>query len=166
MTEFGPKQIQHLEELPEFKKFADDLKNAIWLGSNGKVLNMQIFVKYPGYKITAPHQDGAYLEAPDKKNITLWVPIQDVNNNNSCMFYVSRSHKKGLIPHKNIGTQVRTRTGKTGFSLSCDKYKLEKFTEVPMKVGDVLVHDQFCVHYSSTNNTDKPRIALTCIIEL
>lgn len=65
LTEFGPKQIQHLEGVEFFKKFSDNLKRITNI--EGDVLNMQIFIKYPDYKITSPHQDGAYFDDPQKK---------------------------------------------------------------------------------------------------
>jgi len=164
MTEFGPKQIQHLEDREWFKNFANDLSNLINIG--GDVLNMQIFMKYPSYKITSPHQDGAYFDNPDRKIITFWVPLHDVNVDTSCMHYLPNSHLNGLIEHKPIGNVIRTRSGKTGQSLTLDKFPLEDFIPVPMNVGDVLVHDQLCVHYSNQNKTNKKRIALTCVFEI
>lgn len=164
MTEFGPKQIQHLERRYWFKIFAERLK-AI-MNVKGEILNMQVFIKYPDYKITYPHQDGAYFDVSNKQIITFWVPIQDVDDINSCMYYVPTSHINGLIEHVPVGSVVRTRSGKTGQSLGCDKYKLDEFISVPMKKGDVLIHDQFCVHYSSSNKTDKKRIALTCVLDI
>lgn len=164
MTEFGPKQIQHLEDRDFFKRFAGMLQYIAMI--EGTILNMQTFVKYPNYKITSPHQDGAYFDNPDRKIYTFWVPIQDVSEETSCMHYIPKSHLDGLIQHNPIGTKIRTRSGKTGQSMSCDKYNLDEFVSVPMKRGDVLIHDQLCVHYSSSNKTNKKRIALTCIIEI
>jgi hypothetical protein len=40
------------------------------LGYKGTVINMQYFVKHPNYKITAPHQDGAYFEDNDSDILT------------------------------------------------------------------------------------------------
>ena len=130
-----------------------------------KVLNNQYFCKPPNYKMTSAHQDNAYFES-DKKVYTFWIPLQDVDVLNSCMFYVPGSHKKGLVEHKIIGTNVRTRTGKTGFSLYSDYYKNVEFVKVPMKVGEILVHDKDCMHFSSPNISDDYRIAITSIMEI
>ncbi len=163
MTEFGPKQIQHLEKRFWFQTFADNL--SMVSGIEGDILNMQIFIKYPNYKITYPHQDGVYFDDRSKKIFTFWVPLQDVYPENSCMHYVPKSHLNGLLEHKQVGSIVRTRTGKTGQSLGCDVFSLDEFVPVPMKSGDVLIHDQYCVHYSSINKSEVPRMALTCIID-
>lgn len=154
------KQIQNLN----FNELNDLLVKLIG-GNEFKLLNNQYFCKPPNYKMTSAHQDNAYFGS-DKKVYTFWIPLQDVDLLNSCMFYVPGSHKNGLVEHKSIGTNVRTRTGKTGFSLYSDYYKNNDFVKVPMKKGEILVHDRNCMHFSSPNLTDDYRIAITSIIEL
>lgn len=130
-----------------------------------EVLNNQYFCKPPNYKMTSAHQDNAYFESTD--NIyTFWIPLQDVDVLNSCMFYVPKSHLQGLLPHKAIGTNVRTRTGKTGLSLYSDFYRNSDFVKVPLKKFQILVHDKNCMHFSSPNLTDDYRIAITCILKV
>lgn len=129
------------------------------------VLNNQYFCKPPHYKETSAHQDNAYFES-DEKIFTFWIPLQDVNVLNSCMFYVPGSHKKGLVEHKPIGTNIRTRTGKKGVSLYSDVYKNQDYLAVPMNAGSILVHDKNCMHFSSPNLSDDYRIAITAIIKL
>ncbi len=163
--EHGIKQIQNLQDTGFFLFLAEDLKNLIGK-PDAKVLNMQYFIKYPNYKITSPHQDGFYFDAPDKTILTFWIPLMDVTPENSCMFYVPGSHKNGVLPHEAVGTQLRTRTGKTGYSQYCQDYEIDEFNAVPLKAGEIVVHDQFAVHYSSENHTDSRRIAVTCIMEI
>lgn len=129
------------------------------------VLNNQYFCKPPHYKETSAHQDNAYFES-DEKVYTFWIPLQDVDIFNSCMFYVPGSHKRGLVEHKPIGTNVRTRTGKKGFSLYSDVYKNTDYVKVPMKAGQILVHDKNTMHFSSPNLSDEYRLAVTAIIKL
>lgn len=159
------KQIQNLN----FGDLNLFLANLIGLGLNYKkdfeVLNNQYFCKPPNYKMTSAHQDNAYFESQDKV-YTFWIPLQDVDILNSCMFYVPGSHKNGLVEHKAIGTNVRTRTGKTGYSLYSDYYKNSEFVKVPMKKGEILVHDKDCMHFSSPNLSDDYRIAITSIIKV
>jgi ectoine hydroxylase-related dioxygenase (phytanoyl-CoA dioxygenase family) len=151
-----------LENRPEFAEIGNALREYF---GGGNILNMQIFIKHPHYKITAPHQDGAYFE-PNKNIVTFWMPTQKITEQNSCLYYKPGSHKQGLREHTKSGTTIRTRTGKTGYSLECYEEKLEDFVPVLMEVGDVLVHDQFTLHYSSTNHTEEKRMAVTCILEL
>ena len=154
------KQIQNLN----FEGVNNILANLIG-AKKFKVLNNQYFCKPPNYKMTSAHQDNAYFES-NRKVYTFWIPLQDVDILNSCMFYVPGSHKQGLVEHKVIGTNVRTRTGKTGFSLYSDYYRNKDFVKVPMKMGEILVHDKDCMHFSSPNLSDDYRIAITSIIEI
>lgn len=157
------KQIQNCQNWKIFHELAMAIKD---MGYDGEVLNMQYFIKHPEYKITAPHQDGAYFDSVDDDILTFWIPLHDVNTETSTMFYVDWDGKREIIPHEECGSNVRTRTGKTGMSQYTSEYPLESFTPVELSYGDCVVHNQFSVHYSNENTTDKPRIAITCIIKL
>jgi hypothetical protein len=155
------KQIQHVNFGGMFNEILSELIGA----EEYEVLNNQYFCKPPNYKMTSAHQDNAYFDS-DENVFTFWIPLQDVDVLNSCMFYVPESNLKGLLPHKIIGTNVRTRTGKTGYSLYSDWYKNSEFVKVPMKKGEVLIHDKNTMHFSSPNLSDDYRIAITCIMRV
>lgn len=155
------KQIQNLH----FGIVNDMLVNLIAPDRKFTVLNNQYFCKPPHYKETSAHQDNAYFES-NSDVFTFWIPLQDVDIENSCMFYVPGSHRYGLVEHKPIGTNVRTRTGKTGFSLYSDVYKNDEYVKVPMSAGQILVHDKNTMHFSSPNLSDEYRLAVTAIIKL
>jgi len=156
------KQIQNLQNRPEFKA----LSNILLEDFDGEILNMQYFIKHPTYKITAPHQDGAYFNDTDSDIYTCWIPLHDVTIENSCMHYIDWDGKREILPHDAIGKNIRTRTGKTGYSQYTSVYDLDEFKPVEVSYGDFIVHNQFAVHYSSINKTETPRIAVTCIIKL
>ena len=154
------KQIQNLN----FGDLNQMLAQLIHKDKEFKVLNNQYFCKPPHYKETSAHQDNAYFES-DSEVYTFWIPLQDVDVLNSCMFYVPGSHLKGLLEHKPIGTNVRVRTGTKGVSLYSDVYKNSDYVSVPMKVGQILAHDKNCMHFSSPNLSDEYRLAITAIIK-
>lgn len=158
------KQIQNCQNFDMFHYLGKYIKND--LGYDGEILNMQYFIKHPDYKITAPHQDGAYFDSVDDDILTFWIPLHDVNTNTSTMFYADWDGKREIIKHEDCGSNVRTRTGKTGMSQYTSEIPMDMFTPVELKYGDCVVHNQFSVHYSNENKTDKPRIAVTCIIKL
>lgn len=160
-TQLGDiKQIQNLD-FGMLNSMLAELLNA----KHFTVLNNQYFCKPPNYKMTSAHQDNAYFES-NEKIYTFWIPLQDVDVLNSCMFYVPESHKNNLVEHKSIGSNIRTRTGKTGCSLYSDHYSNDEFVKVPMKMGDILVHDKNCMHFASPNLTDHYRISITSIIKI
>jgi ectoine hydroxylase-related dioxygenase (phytanoyl-CoA dioxygenase family) len=158
------KQIQKCENFSVFIEISKHIKQH--LGYDGEILNMQYFIKHPEYKITAPHQDGAYFDNNDDDILTFWIPLHDVDVETSTMFYTNWNGKREIIKHENCGSNLRTRTGKTGMSQYTSEIPMENFTPVELKYGDCVVHNQFSVHYSNENSTSKPRIAITCIIKL
>lgn len=125
---------------------------------------MQIFNKHSGYKITKPHQDGSYFGCDNY--VTFWIPLQDVNIHNSCLYYLNGSHKCGALKHESNGSIVRTRSGVTGLSLECVNTHISDYTPIIMKRGDMICHHPYTLHYSSTNTTQDIRTALTCIVKL
>lgn len=154
------KQIQNLD-FGVINQYLTELVG----GNDYERLNNQYFCKPPNYKMTSAHQDNAYFNS-EERVLTFWIPLQDVDLLNSCMFYVPGSHKKRLVEHKPIGTNVRTRTGATGVSLYSDVYKNSEFVKVPMKAYNVLVHDSNTMHFSSANQTDEYRLAITAILKI
>ena len=154
------KQIQNLD----FGDLNEMLAQLIHTDRDFEVLNNQYFCKPPHYKETSAHQDNAYFES-ESEIYTFWIPLQKVDVMNSCMFYVPGSHLEGLLEHKPIGTNVRVRTGTKGFSLYSDVYKNSDYLSVPMTVGEILVHDKNCMHFSSPNLSDNYRLAITAIIK-
>lgn len=158
------KQIQNCQKFRVFNEISKHIKNV--LGYDGEILNMQYFIKHPNYKITSPHQDGAYFDNIDDDILTFWIPLHDVDISTSTMFYIDWDGKREIIKHNNCGTNVRTRTGKTGMSQYTSEYQLDDFKPVILKYGDLVVHNQFAVHYSNENSTNKARVAITCIMKL
>jgi ectoine hydroxylase-related dioxygenase (phytanoyl-CoA dioxygenase family) len=164
-TEEGKiKQIQNLHLLPKFKSLETFIKDD--LGYEGEVLNMQYFIKPPGYKMTSPHQDGAYFEDNDSDILTFWIPLHSVKVDNSCMHYLPWDGKREIKTHVPCGSNVRTRTGKTGYSMFNNEFDLSLYEPVELDLGDAVVHNQFSLHYSSVNKKSFSRVALTCILKL
>ena len=157
-----PKQIQHLEILPEFKKIGNLLKNMYNI--EGEIINMQLFVKVPNSKITKPHQDGAYFQADNY--VTFWIPLQDVDELNSCLHYLDNSFDKGLLDHKISGSTFRVRSCVPGYSLEYNDICLSNYKPIKMKKGDILCHHPYTLHFSDKNFTKESRMALTCIIKI
>ncbi len=156
------KQVQHLEMIDSIRNIGQSIID--YLSIDGQIVNMQIFIKHPEYKITKPHQDGAYFQSD--KYLTFWIPLQDVNEENSCLYYLDNSHRYGLLEHNETGSVVRTRTGVKGLSLEYKNSELSQYKPAPMNKGDMICHHPYTLHYSSTNKTNDFRVALTCIVKL
>jgi ectoine hydroxylase-related dioxygenase (phytanoyl-CoA dioxygenase family) len=159
------KQIQNLHNIHEYRLYYEYLMHLFDL-KNTEVLNMQYFIKHPNYKITAPHMDGAYFDDVDSDIFTFWIPLQKVSIENSTMFYKKWNGNRDIIEHSPCGSNIRTRTGKTGISQYIVEADMCEYEPIKLNYGDLVVHNQFTAHYTNENKTEEPRIALTCIIKI
>ncbi len=110
--------------------------------------NMQYFNKPPGIgKPTPPHQDGYYFMLEPNEAVTMWLGLEDVDEENGCVRYVRGSHRRGMRPHGKTAT--------LGFSQGITDYGREDDTEVWMatKPGDLLVHHSLTIHRADANNS-------------
>ena len=70
-------------------------------------VNMQFFNKPPGIGQPTPsHQDGYYFMLEPNEAVTMWLALDDVDEENGCVRYVRGSHLKG--PKNLITTGTRT----------------------------------------------------------
>lgn len=119
--------------------------------------NMQYFNKPPGIGApTPPHQDGYYWKITPMEGLTMWLALEDVDEENGCVRYVPGSHRRGFRSHGKTGT--------LGFSQGITDYgPADTAVEVCMnaKPGDLLVHDAYTIHRADGNHsTTRTRQAL------
>lgn len=119
--------------------------------------NLQWFNKPPGVgQPTPPHQDGYYFMLEPNAAVTMWLALDEVDEENGCVRYVPGSQRHGLRAH--------TRTDTLGFSQGIPDYGIEdRRSEVamPAKPGDLLAHHALTVHRADGNrSTNRTRRAL------
>ena len=136
-----------------FRTIAEQL-----LGSAVIAKNLQYFSKPPGVGLpTPPHQDGYYFMLDPCDAVTMWLALDDVDETNGCVRYVTGSHRTGMRPHG------RTRT--LGFSQGIQDYPLDSDSRdevaILAKPGDLLVHHAMTIHRADGNaSADRQRRAL------
>lgn len=111
----------------------------------------QFVTKYPDAKSGKSdfpwHQDNGYSKGiTPATNITVWVALEDVNEQNGCVYVMPNSHKGGLRDH---GTRA-------------ESWHLTVAVEgngVPaiLKAGEAVAFTGLTLHRSLLNNTDQPR---------
>ena len=150
------KQIQHLElhdswfhtlftDSP-FRQLAETL-----LGGECVPMNLQYFNKSPrANKPTPPHQDGYYFMITPCEAVTMCLALDEVDDQNGCICYLSGSHREGLLPH--------SRTNTLGFSQGIENYfgKQSSSNEIAIHAspGDLLAHDALTVHRADANTSE------------
>lgn len=136
-----------------FEKLASTL-----LQTEVRGVNMQYFNKPPGIsQPTPPHQDGYYFMLEPSEAVTMWLALEDVDEETGCVRYVNGSHLLGLRPHRQTQT--------LGFSQGILDFgtKADVSNEVPFpaKPGDLLVHHALTIHRADKNrSTTRSRKAL------
>jgi phytanoyl-CoA hydroxylase len=113
--------------------------------------NVEYFNKPPRIgKSTPPHQDAFYFNIKPTQAVTMWIALEDADEQNGCVSYLSGSHKKGMRPHG--------RTSTIGFSQSITDYgtaeDLANLKSFPAKPGDLLIHHAMTVHTAGPNTTE------------
>jgi len=148
------KQIQRLFQWDEFfarlflqSRFfalAEHLLERPVLGKN-----MQYFNKPPGIGLPTPaHQDGHYWKITPMEGLTMWLALDEVDEENGCVRYIPGSHRAGLRPHGKTGT--------LGFSQGITDYgAADTAREVCMvaQPGDLLVHAAEAIHRADGNRS-------------
>ncbi len=95
------------------------------------------------------HQDNGYVAIDPPTNVTVWIALDDVDENNGCVYVLPRSHEKGLLDHRRK---------------SEDNWHLTVPVEgegVPavLKAGEAVAFTGLTLHRSKLNHTDRPRRA-------
>ncbi|SIT11477.1 Phytanoyl-CoA dioxygenase (PhyH) [Zobellia uliginosa] len=96
------------------------------------------------------HQDAAYwIDLPDKRSVSCWIALDDVYEENGCMWFAPRCDTN-LLKHTH---------SKEGGALTID-VSPKNGRPIPLKAGGCTFHDGFTLHYSKGNSTNGPRRAL------
>jgi phytanoyl-CoA hydroxylase len=137
----------------QFEKLA-----GILLGEGVKGKNMQYFNKPPAIGLpTPPHQDGYFFKLKPNHALTMWIALEDVDEENGCVRYVDRSHKWGMRAH--------SKSGVLGFSQSIADFGIENDREneiaFPCKAGHLIAHHSLTIHRADGNQSrERTRRAL------
>lgn len=120
------------------------------LGGDVVSKGVEYFNKPPKIgRATPPHQDGYYFMIDPCEAVTIWLALDDVDDENGCLRYVRGSHLKGLRAH--------LRTDTLGFSQGigdfgdADTAEEVKFHAHP---GDALVHHAMTIHRAEGNTSE------------
>ena len=157
------KQIQHMGD---HDSWFHDLFHVGQFRQTAEVLlrgpvvpkNMQFFNKAPCIgQPTPPHQDGFYFMLEPCEAVTMWLALDDVDQENGCVRYVRGSHKRGMREH------ARTQT--LGFSQGIVDFPTDQDRESevpkPAEPGDLLAHHALTIHRAEGNrSTNRSRRAL------
>lgn len=101
------------------------------------------------------HQDWNIVDEQKDTVYLLWIPIQDVDENNGTIFLIEKSHilfenyRSGSFPSVRISRQY---------------LPSEKVKTIQLKVGEILIYNPAIFHGSYKNNTTSDRVVATAMV--
>lgn len=121
-----------------------------FLGPDVDLYWNQTVFKYPeGEKVFPWHQDDAYTPVTPAPYLTLWLAINDANEENGCISVLPGSHHMGLRPHE------QSPIGLVGYSNEAE----EQGVLVPVSAGSVAAFWSLTLHKSGANRSKGMRKA-------
>jgi ectoine hydroxylase-related dioxygenase (phytanoyl-CoA dioxygenase family) len=102
------------------------------VGPNVKCMQSMLFVKAPGKKGQAWHQDEYYIPTRDKSLVGAWIAIDDATVDNGCLW---------IIP------------GRPGAMLRRVPYHGDAYADVEVAAGSVVFFNGYTLHSSLANKT-------------
>jgi ectoine hydroxylase-related dioxygenase (phytanoyl-CoA dioxygenase family) len=149
------------------ERVVPELKNTIFCRNVRKVFTRLLGVEetrlLSGWRIyfkrahsseTPWHQDAAY-RPPPYHSASVWMPLDPVTIESSCMYYLSRSHHEGVRPH-HFHEDL----------LVVDDVDPSQAIVCPLSAGEAVVHHCCTLHYAGPNRTHRPRRALAIVCQV
>jgi ectoine hydroxylase-related dioxygenase (phytanoyl-CoA dioxygenase family) len=129
------------------------------LGENLICTMTHYFSKEPGDKKQVTwHQDASYWPLTPSKVVTVWLAIDDADEENSAMKVIPGSHLRGQIPFEHSTAEENNVLGQS-------VHQAEDYGEMPvafeMKAGQVSLHTDLLLHGSEPNTSNRRRCGLT-----
>lgn len=153
----SPETLKQMHRIERDPFFANYLNHELWKAAAEALLGepaqtpkgAEWFNKPPATQhITPPHQDNYYFCLKPPLVLTMWLALDDVDEENGCLRYVRGSHLKPLRTH--------CRTSTLGFSQGVADYSAEDGeleVPVPAQPGDVLIHHGNTIHRADHNRS-------------
>lgn len=101
------------------------------------------------------HQDASFWSLSPARTVTVWLAIDDADEENSAMRFLPRSHTRGTIEETSMGAESVFHKG----IVPTDDMGAP-FTNT-LKAGQMSLHADMLVHGSLANVSDRRRCALT-----
>ncbi len=101
------------------------------------------------------HQDAAFWHLSPAQTVTVWLAIDDVDEENSAMMFIPRSHCRGRIPVTSADSNSVFHIETSGAE------QLGKPVFNSLKAGQISLHADMLVHGSLPNNSSRRRCGLT-----
>lgn len=129
---------------------------------NVRIWHDQALIKQsgPDSRPTNWHQDTVYWPHNENGGMSIWIAIDDVDENNGCMHFIPKTRDLGRLDPVDLSTD------ETDLILKELKKHDENVADPEcqaMPSGSVTFHDGLTFHYANANHSGKPRHAFVVI---
>ena len=139
---------------PRILNYVQDL-----LGEDLVCWGAHFFCKLPGdERRVSWHQDASYWPLTPSRTVTVWLAIDDADEENGAMAVVPRSHLHGQIPFERSEAGERNVLNQT--VVDPRRHGGDPVSFV-MKAGQISLHTDLLLHGSNPNLSDRRRCGLT-----
>lgn len=125
------------------------------LGPDVALTHQQFITKLPDDPDTTSdipfHQDNGYGRLEPTTDVTVWVALDDTDEDNGCLWIVPRSHELGVLEHRGADVNPFLREASEA---------VEGAVPLPMRAGDAVAFTGQTLHGSGLNRTDRERVGL------
>ena len=126
------------------------------IGANIQLFHDQALYKpaYHGGEVYW-HQDNAYWQCDPPNLVSIWLALDDADEENGCMNVIPGSYLEGLAAHG----RAESEKGKLPALLQVDA-DVDRAVAVPVKAGCVMVHHCMTLHQTDPNRSSRDRRAM------
>ena len=133
------------------------------LGPKARFANDEALMKPgPNGPATPWHQDAAFRDPRyEFREISIWLPLQPVDQTNGCMEYVPGTHGGEVLPHRVPPAEPNSH------ALECyDGFNPASAVPCPLSVGGCTIHAGKTLHHAGPNNSPHPRHAYVLLFDI
>jgi hypothetical protein len=116
------------------------------------ILTANCYAKQPDRGQFEVHQNWNLTPDPSDITVTVWVPLQDTDEENGTLMVVPGSHK--------LTRDIAYPRGGHYFGEYDQRIAEHRFVPLPVRAGEAVAFDDSLVHGSATNRAGAPRFAL------
>jgi len=140
------------------RRFAEAAKQLS--GASGvRLFHDHALLKMPrDSKPTPWHQDWPYWPMNETGALSIWIALDDVDENNGCMMFVPKSQRLKNLKSINLVEPEDLFADENAAGVDRNTAAI-----VRMKAGSCTFHDGLTFHYAHANESDRPRRALAII---
>lgn len=128
------------------------------IGPNILVYHTTLWIKEANTDVfTLWHQDDAYFFLEPAAQVTAWVALSEASELAGCMRMIPGSHREGFVEHTE--TPSKGNIIRRGRAIH-DRFSDTDGTLVPLRAGQMSLHNTHTIHSSGANNSGDRRIGL------